>query len=121
VYFDCPSLGLYEARPLRLADFDVMQSLTFVGQIANAIRTGFPTNTVHVADGSKNIRGYLEIGVTTNCFISVTDPKTKMTIRLGLKNEPSGELRGFSPLKAFFPSYRQDVLGDDTTKMVKGK
>jgi hypothetical protein len=112
IYFDSPTNGLYEAERLELASFADPQTLAFLGKITRAIRTGFDTNCLQTLKDSKHSLCDLIIckeGPETNCFISVTDTNTGITIRLGQKNNSSKELDGFSSLEKFFPSYNKDA------------
>jgi hypothetical protein len=102
IYFDSPSMGIYEAEPLNLAGFDALQAHAFLGKIASVIRPGPDANRLQTLENSKHPLSSLKIcrdGAETNCFISVTDTNTGTTIRLGRKNDTSEKLVGFSPLK----------------------
>jgi hypothetical protein len=108
VYFDCPSVGLYEPQILRLGGFTAEQSAAFLGRIANAIRCGFGTNIFNnplvnnltVFTNSPNMNG------PTNC-IYVNDATDNITIRLGLLDNQNGpnRLKGFPSYSGYFPSY----------------
>jgi hypothetical protein len=121
IYFDSPSMGFYEAKPLRLAGFDDTQQLEFIGKISRAIRTGLNTNTPTTLTNtpttlieSQDPLSSLVICkklVQTNYCISVTDTNTGIMIRLG-QQQNNGELTGFSSLESFFPSYNTDKTGN---------
>jgi hypothetical protein len=107
IYFDSPSLGLYEPHLLRLGGFTEEQSQAFLGQIANSIRCGL-SNSIPAAYKNPFVNN-LVIGrdsLLTNC-ISVNDATNSIAIRIGLLDETgkNKRLKGFSSMADTFPSF----------------